>query len=428
MGRRRGSGGVRRAAHQLLRVGRPLRQDRPPPVHAPRHVQLHLQRPHLRHRKTYAQCVAGRFLSGLLNGNAGVVKTYVGETTEKTQQAAAFSVFAVARGVASVVAPAVGGFLQRPAERWPETFGGGLFEEFPYLLPMLCAATLTLRGGVSSGLLYVPETASQARRMRARRRHHEETDDERDAPRDVEALVRLEDETAGGVRRGVEMSRTQTPRGAGAGSGPATDASPDEPGEDDDAENVRLLTDGMDGTTGTGTAATKATTKATGSDPGTDSTGLTAAAVASRADSPPAGGGIDPAHTVTAAASYAALASIAIGYDEILPVYAKTSQSSAGWALGPEIGVVLIFGGFFLVLFQVTVFQRVSRAASTSAKLRIGSVVFSVAVLVAPCASCPAWWKAPRRGGRRSSRRRRSRSPRSPMLFTGDHVIEQLRQ
>ena len=39
--------------------------------------------------KTYAQCVAGRFLSGLLNGNAGVVKTYVGETTEKTQQAAA---------------------------------------------------------------------------------------------------------------------------------------------------------------------------------------------------------------------------------------------------------------------------------------------------------------------------------------------------
>ena len=114
--------------------------------------------------KTYAQCVAGRFLSGLLNGNAGVVKTYVGETTEKTQQAAAFSVFAMAYGVASVVAPAVGGFLQRPAERWPETFGGGLFEEFPYLLPMLCAATLTAAGG-ALGLLYVPETASQTRRM-----------------------------------------------------------------------------------------------------------------------------------------------------------------------------------------------------------------------------------------------------------------------
>ena len=345
--------------------------------------------------KTYAQCVAGRFLSGLLNGNAGVVKTYVGETTEKTQQAAAFSVFAVAYGVASVVAPAVGGFLQRPAERWPETFGGGLFEEFPYLLPMLCAATLTAAGGIL-GLLYVPETASQTRRMRARRRHHEETDDERDAPRDVEALIRLEDgETAGGVRKEVEMSRTHTPRGAGAGSGPGTDASPDEPGEDDDTENVRLLTDGMDGTTGTGTATTKATTKATGSDSGTDSTGLTAAAVASRARSPPPAAGWDR-HTVTAAASYAALASIAIGYDEILPVYAKTSRELGGVGLSArEIGVVLIFGGFFLVLFQVTVFPRVLARLGVTGGLRIGSVVFSVAVLVAPCASLPRVVESP---------------------------------
>jgi hypothetical protein len=51
---------------------------------------------------------AGRFLSGLLNGNAGVVKTYIGETTDKTQQVKAFSVFALAFGIASCVAPGVG--------------------------------------------------------------------------------------------------------------------------------------------------------------------------------------------------------------------------------------------------------------------------------------------------------------------------------
>ena len=55
---------------------------------------------------TYAQCVAGRFLSGLLNGNAGVVKTYVGEVTQKSQQAKAFSLFALCFGLASCVAPA----------------------------------------------------------------------------------------------------------------------------------------------------------------------------------------------------------------------------------------------------------------------------------------------------------------------------------
>jgi MFS family permease len=350
--------------------------------------------------KTYAQCVAGRFLSGLLNGNAGVVKTYVGETTEKSQQAAAFSVFAVAYGVASVVAPAVGGFLQRPAERWPTTFGGGLFEQFPYLLPMLCAATLTAVGGIL-GFLYVPETASQARRMRARRRdgrggaHHRGQEDEGDARGDVEALIRLEDgETHGGMRKEVEMGPTRTPPGAGVGgpgggsSGMKTDASADgttdAPGEDDDTEDVRLL----DEDAVAADSAATATAGDSATDSSTDSTSVAVASRTRRRGSPsPAGW---DRHTVTAAASYAALASIAIGYDEIFPVYAKTSRELGGVGLSArEIGVVLIFGGVFLVIFQLTVFPRVLARLGVTGGLRIGSLVFSVAVLVAPCASLP---------------------------------------
>ena len=116
--------------------------------------------------RTYAQCVAGRFLSGLLNGNAGVVKTYVGETTEKTQQATAFSIFAMAFGFASVVAPGVGGFLQRPPS------GGRACSEARCSITtrsssMLCAASLTAIGGVL-GFFYAPETASRWRRMERR--------------------------------------------------------------------------------------------------------------------------------------------------------------------------------------------------------------------------------------------------------------------
>ena len=66
---------------------------------------------------TYVQCISGRFLSGLLNGNAAIVKTYLGEVTSKSQMANAFSMFALAFGIASSVAPAVGGFLCRPAVR-----------------------------------------------------------------------------------------------------------------------------------------------------------------------------------------------------------------------------------------------------------------------------------------------------------------------
>ena len=92
--------------------------------------------------RTYTQAVCGRFLSGILNGNAGVVKTYIGETTEKGQQVKAFSVFALAFGIASCVAPGVGGFLQRPAAQWPALFGGTVFDTFPFLLPMVGCCNL----------------------------------------------------------------------------------------------------------------------------------------------------------------------------------------------------------------------------------------------------------------------------------------------
>ena len=61
----------------------------------------------------------------------------------------------------------VGGFLQRPADQFPATFGGTVFETFPFLLPMLVAASLTCTGGVL-GFFYIPETASQWRRMEAK--------------------------------------------------------------------------------------------------------------------------------------------------------------------------------------------------------------------------------------------------------------------
>jgi len=103
----------------------------------------------------------------------------------------------------------VGGFLQRPAEQWPAVFRGTVFDTFPFLLPMTVAAALTFTGGIMGrvhhkmaskhhacgiqlkkrglanalndvlsnfcrvlnwGLIYLPETASQWRRMEQRRK------------------------------------------------------------------------------------------------------------------------------------------------------------------------------------------------------------------------------------------------------------------
>ena len=53
-----------------------------------------------------------RVLSGLLNSNAGISKTYLGESCTKQQQPAAFATFCVMYGLGSVIAPAIGGFLR----------------------------------------------------------------------------------------------------------------------------------------------------------------------------------------------------------------------------------------------------------------------------------------------------------------------------
>lgn len=360
--------------------------------------------------RTYAQCLAGRFLSGLLNGNAGVVKTYVGETTEKSQQTMAFSIFAMAFGFASCVAPAIGGFLQRPAERWPGVFGDTAFETFPFLLPMLCAAALTSFGG-ALGFLYAPETASQWRRMQKRREERERKrglgrrdvnlDGEEDG--DVEALLRAAADAEGdggctgvgpeggevelaarldesGVSQAVVaeapfQSRTEkAPRDA-AGAKTETlkkKASKLQAEAEEDDDETRLLR-------GTTTANDAFSFSVRGRD---RSVAADDAALRHLRRH-----GWD-AHTVVAASSYAGLAFIAIGYDEILPVYAATREDLGGLSLSAsQIGLVLVVGGVALILFQLFAFPLVLKRLGVTKALRRASLAFACVALLAPVAS-----------------------------------------
>jgi diphthamide biosynthesis protein 2 len=94
------------------------------------------------------------------------------------------------------------------------------------------------------------------------------------------------------------------------------------------------------------------------------------------------------AHTVAAASSYAVLAFIAIGYDEILPVFAKTREDLGGLKLSAsQIGIVLIVGGVALILFQLFVFPLVLRTLGVTKALRRASLAFAVVAFVAPIAS-----------------------------------------
>ncbi|GAM29274.1 hypothetical protein SAMD00019534_124500 [Acytostelium subglobosum LB1] len=96
--------------------------------------------------------ILARTINGVLNGNIGVVKTYIGEITDKTNQIEAFGYIGLTWGFGSIIGPMLGGVLSEPAKNMPALFGNNVFfgKMFPFLLPNLLIAVLT-----SIGLVFV---------------------------------------------------------------------------------------------------------------------------------------------------------------------------------------------------------------------------------------------------------------------------------
>jgi len=75
-------------------------------------------------------------------GNAGVARTAVGELAHnaKLDQAKAFSLFGFCSAFGYVIGPLLGGLLSNPAERFSWKSPGGVFVEYPYLLPCIISS------------------------------------------------------------------------------------------------------------------------------------------------------------------------------------------------------------------------------------------------------------------------------------------------
>jgi len=102
--------------------------------------------------------ILSRGLNGFLNGNVGVVKTYLSEITDDTNSAKGFSVFGFVWGIGLILGPTVGGFLSNPHEKFPVIFPeNSLLHQFPFLLPCIASSLITLIGFVL-GLVFLKET------------------------------------------------------------------------------------------------------------------------------------------------------------------------------------------------------------------------------------------------------------------------------
>ncbi|PWN35967.1 MFS general substrate transporter [Meira miltonrushii] len=97
---------------------------------------------------TFVMLIFSRCLSGALNGNVAVYKAMIGEMSDKTNIARAFSLLSLTWSLGCIIGPLLGGYLSRPAEKYAifstKQHGllslGGLWERFPFLLPCFIAA------------------------------------------------------------------------------------------------------------------------------------------------------------------------------------------------------------------------------------------------------------------------------------------------
>lgn len=105
---------------------------------------------------TFWSAVFFRFMWGLLNGNIGVSKTYMGEILDESNTAGGMALYGVIGGVGRTIGPIIGGYLSMPADQYP-IFRHTVFEKYPFSLPSLIIAINCVIIFVVA-LFYLPET------------------------------------------------------------------------------------------------------------------------------------------------------------------------------------------------------------------------------------------------------------------------------
>lgn len=316
--------------------------------------------------KNYYYAIVARVLCGLLNGNIGVTKSYLGEITDKTNQSKGFSYLGFAWGLGAIVAPVVGGFLNRPAEQYPDTFPKDSFwTEYAYFLPSLISGLVGLTT-FGLALTMLPESPKWLV-LHKRRQTLLLRSASTNAVVAYKALVEADANTAVASRdskeeEGLEMSilpdhndsaHHDSPSSRSPGSGSGSILLHTGKGKTHNGYSQVLLGDDESQT------------------PGTDD-------ISTENDSPLVPGGkqeqqqeeediaesrtnkelLRDGTVMKAVACYGLTAMVYVLFDEILPLFSKTSTENDGLGLSSQsIGIILTVQGIMLVVFQLFIYQ-----------------------------------------------------------------------
>ncbi|THU83159.1 MFS general substrate transporter [Dendrothele bispora CBS 962.96] len=104
--------------------------------------------------RTFWALVISRCLTGLLNGNIGVMKSIMGDLTDQSNRAEGFALMPVVWSIGATLGPLMGGTFAKPAERWPKVFGSQFWKDYPYFLPCLLPSFYVLFGLLLTAVVF----------------------------------------------------------------------------------------------------------------------------------------------------------------------------------------------------------------------------------------------------------------------------------
>ncbi|KAI0833694.1 major facilitator superfamily domain-containing protein [Trametes gibbosa] len=117
--------------------------------------------------RQYWAIVLSRCAEGALNGNIGVTKSMMAEITDHTNRARGFAFLPMIWSVGGTLGPVIGGVFARPADRWPGFRGSAFWQSYPYFLPCIIVACISISAFILA-LLGLKETLPRRPRQKSK--------------------------------------------------------------------------------------------------------------------------------------------------------------------------------------------------------------------------------------------------------------------
>ncbi|KAF2873141.1 major facilitator superfamily domain-containing protein [Massariosphaeria phaeospora] len=281
--------------------------------------------------RTLWQAIVVQMLMGLVNGNAGVVSTCLGEITDRSNQSRAFTYLPVVYGLGGITGPIVGGvmvFYENP-------FRKGQPNPYPYLLPNLFSAVV-LGIDLVICMFFLEESLEEARELPPLGKR-------------VSSLFTWMWQFTSSSRP-TYVRRLIGKRTSGHQQHHLDGVQEEDEGESSDAESD---------------------TSAPALFPHTSGEQLTKKEILNR-------------DTLLLLVTYFIFQLANIAYNSLYPIFAE-EQPPTGRGLKPEaVGLSLAFAGAITILFQIGIYGKIREQVGNKVTYRVSLAAFVVAFLLMP--------------------------------------------